>query len=145
MNRHAREYFGLKHINLVAPPEQRPVCQYCARPLKPKLHWPPVWAGKGEPRYPILLTEPPPGALAWGRFRDFEVQVWLGEYQGYGRDEMGVPLFCRLRCGFAFAQVMYRGGERIQRDGRVIQRYQPCADDSTPEDFPEPNQQRTQP
>lgn len=122
--------YGLRHASRVIPEGERPVCQFCEKTLKlatRSAFFKTINTEEHQRETARLLKT----AKAWtsvnGTMEDpYWISLWFGDYEGYGKDAQGLPLFCGTYCAVCFAQVQYRSGRRIAlvsgKDRRQINR-----------------------
>lgn len=96
---------GIPHTSAALPREKRPHCQNCNKPL-------------------VIITRrmrlaelKSSGALAFSSSRrngdSMDVRAWFGEFEGWGYDARGIPLFCSQPCAAQFAHTMWMQGHRV--------------------------------
>ena len=118
---------------------ERPVCQFCRKPLKPRTWYVEVLGHIGQALSTDALAQaeqgqhPYPQAsdainggydasrvfriehrLSWNEEPSSKLSFWCGTYDGYGwRGDGMPPLFCSQGCGLSFGVACWHTGMRI--------------------------------
>jgi hypothetical protein len=121
---------------------ERPVCQFCAKPLKPRTWYVEVLGHIGQAlgadalaqaeqgRHPYPQTSDAINAgydasrvfriehrLSWNEEPSSKLSFWCGTYDGYGwRGDGMPPLFCSQPCGVHFGVACWNAGMRMKHD-----------------------------
>ena len=119
---------------------ERPVCQCCRKPLKPRTWYVEVLehvgqapsadelaqAEQGRHPYPIASEAIKAGydasrvfriehRLSWNEAPSTKLSFWCGTYDGYGWHGDGMPpLFCSQPCGVHFGVACWNAGMRMK-------------------------------